>query len=343
MNCIKRINSLKWMLVGLALLLATSSRVYGNTSLCPQSVLSIVMIVDASGSVGLKDFNLAKDAMIYMVEQMDVGPKKVHVGVISYDHRVVPFRTLVAEDQDKDSLIKIIQDIPYTGGSTATGDALKMAQLLFTQAPRGSTPQIAVLFTDGQSNTGSSVYTAADALKSEKVEIFAVGIGPSINDRELDYVASYPLSVYKKKVSDYTQLITEMNNIVMTTCNTYAFVQPDEVARIDASQGELRNFQLDLSQLSRTVAGSAAPRAPIIVIEVTAYKGVPSVKWSLDKPVTSSSNRDSMATVEGRLNKDGSRTYYWYVVTSPSNVRLYTTVIALDPVANLFDMKMQAL
>lgn len=83
--------------------------------------------------------------------------------------------------------------------------------------------------------------------------------------------------------------MNEMNSIVITTCNTAAFLKTNQVARIDSSQGELRNFQLDLTEVRRTVADGddvSAPRAPVIVIEVTVYQGVPDVKWSLDQPIT---------------------------------------------------------
>jgi hypothetical protein len=58
--------------------------IFGCYLACDQLVLDIILVLDASGSIGLSNYNTAKDALIKMVNNLNIGPTKVRVGVINY-------------------------------------------------------------------------------------------------------------------------------------------------------------------------------------------------------------------------------------------------------------------
>lgn len=68
-------------------LLSTIYLVKSQNATCLQSSLDIVMVLDASGSVGATNFELAKNACVKMSENLNIGPTKVKVGVIVYSSR----------------------------------------------------------------------------------------------------------------------------------------------------------------------------------------------------------------------------------------------------------------
>lgn len=303
--------------------LIASFQLIAQNQACDQEILNIVMILDASGSIGLADFQKAKDATIDMVQQMNVNPRKVHVGYIYYASDVRVAATLLENEQDKQRLINQIRNIPYLNGMTATGDALEKARFLFNQVFRSDVPpKIAVLFTDGQSNYGSvDVKVAADRLKADKVDIFVVGIGPSLNMQEIQYIASD--NSYIMVIDNYSQFLTLANIITNKMCQASAFVEPNQKVVIESPQNQKRNFQTDLTSLK----GAGNARASIIVIDMTILSGTPLLSYSLTNPMESRSDTvEPMIPHQERVNSDNSRTLSFYVFPSPSDKRLYMSV-----------------
>ena len=219
---------------------------------CDKSILDIMLVIDASGSIGLDNYNLAKDAIINLIQNFNIGANKVKVGIINYSSSVETIKSLIDTDQDKNELIAAVQNMVYLNGGTATGDALDRARQIFFNNKREDSPRVAILFTDGYSNDGSDVKDAADLLKDQLVEIYTVGITTGINHDELDYVSSVPLSKYKKLITNYQQLMASINEITITACGTPAFLTPRSPMTVkDVPRNEVRNYQVDVSKLSK--------------------------------------------------------------------------------------------
>jgi hypothetical protein len=63
-----------------------------------------------------------------------------------------------------------------------------------------------VVVTDGQSMEPEHTVDAARTLKDSGVKVFAIGVGKSVDDKELTAIASQPTSTFKYHVSDYATL-----------------------------------------------------------------------------------------------------------------------------------------
>ncbi len=104
------------------------------------------------------------------------------------------------KQQNKKSLLdKLINHVYYMRASSElTRDALKMAHDVLKKNRREHTRQFAVVFADGQSTNHwyksgfQATREAALRLRSSGVQLISVGVGFTIDQRELHAIASYP-------------------------------------------------------------------------------------------------------------------------------------------------------
>ncbi|KAK1896007.1 Collagen alpha-6(VI) chain [Dissostichus eleginoides] len=129
-------------------------------------VADIVFIVDESGSIGNENFRLMREFLHLIVSSLDVSPKRVRVGIVTYNDVSTP-QVFLNSFNDKDELLEYIKILPYSGGGTKTGEALN-----FTRE-------------------NDEVSEAAITLRRAGVTIYALGIKDAI-ESELLEMASHP-------------------------------------------------------------------------------------------------------------------------------------------------------
>jgi hypothetical protein len=75
---------MKLKLIIFTVLCCLANQVASN---CSQSALDFVLVIDSSGSIGESNFNDAKNALVAMVQNLNIGPRKIRVGVINYSSK----------------------------------------------------------------------------------------------------------------------------------------------------------------------------------------------------------------------------------------------------------------
>lgn len=302
---------------------------------CQQEILSMVMVVDASGSVGPNDFELAKQATIDIIDKMNINPNKVHVGYIVYDSKVQPINTLLSTQQSKTNIFNMIKNINYWtyAGGTDTAKAIDLSREMFSQISRPDVPKIAVIFTDGYSNSESATKIAADKLKGDGVIVFSVGITMYVNDRELEYIATDPKTDYYMKIANYNQLLIEVNRITERICGVPLFTIVGKTVTIeDSPQNQQRNFQTDLTNLKY-----ATPRASLLFIDLTVYEGSVDLSYSLSSATRDGIQKEIKPT-QTRINPNNSRTLTYWIFPSPNDKRLNYNVKSIGAGNNKYDV-----
>ncbi|XP_065813644.1 collagen alpha-6(VI) chain isoform X1 [Labrus bergylta] len=179
----------------------------------------IVFIIDESGSIGTPNFQLVRAFLHSIVSGLDVGPKRVRVGIMSFADRpsaLVHLNTF----NDKNDLLKFIKILPYHGGGTNTRDALEYARKSVFIKEKGSrkdkgVQQVAVVITDGESQY--NVSKAAYELRREGITVYAVGV-KGANEDELKQMASYPTHKHTFVVDDFTKLKTLEQTLQKSMC-----------------------------------------------------------------------------------------------------------------------------
>ena len=156
---------------------------------CTSDILDVVIILDASGSIGSSNFQLMKNYIINMLAAFNISPVNTRVGVIRYATSasiVVPLGLYGNYFQ----LRSAINSIRYTGGKTYTNLALNLLSTAFATARVDEgIPRVAIVFTDGRSTNAAATVQAAQRVHNAGIYVYSFGIG-RVSNTELTAIAS---------------------------------------------------------------------------------------------------------------------------------------------------------
>ncbi|XP_033758115.1 uncharacterized protein LOC117340464 [Pecten maximus] len=199
---------------------------------CDYKPIDVVFIIDESGSVGSTNFNKTLNFLSEVVDNLNIGPSTVHVGLVKFSS----FATLefyLGTHSTKTSLKSAILNTAYRSGGTSIGAGIQHAdKYVFPEiyGGRKDATKIAILVTDGVSSSASFTKQAADAAKDNHIRIFAVGIG-RINIVELNYAASDPACTHVSVLTNFNQIDDIIYEIKKSACR--ASNQVGEEAEVD--------------------------------------------------------------------------------------------------------------
>ena len=155
--------------------------------------LSIVVVMDSSGSVGYGDYQKELSFVKTLLEILAVkaadSKLKVCTGLISYSSDV----HVEVDPCCENSICRVVDQfhagrMEFRAGSTNTAGALKVARQMLQAA--ASHKKVALLITDGKSNTGGSPVTFAKQMRDEDgIQIVALGVTSHVNKMELKGVS----------------------------------------------------------------------------------------------------------------------------------------------------------
>ena len=171
------------------------------------SKMDLVIAMDESGSVGSQNFEIMKQFVKDITSHFVVSYSTTRVAVVTWSTQTT-LQFDFNEYINNEGVKKGIDVIGYSGGQTATGDALNFIRTkVFLQSPSDAVKVLFVL-TDGKSNRQRyDPATEADLLKNSGVEIFVFGIGGSVRDSELIAIASQPTQTHKFWVETFDDLL----------------------------------------------------------------------------------------------------------------------------------------
>ncbi|XP_059165058.1 von Willebrand factor D and EGF domain-containing protein-like isoform X2 [Physella acuta] len=196
-------------LVFLLILQGFFSKTYSEDLIsCEDSKIDLVFVIDSSTSVGESNYQLGRDFMKDLLLVADIDNGNVRVGAVVFSNAAyIQFH--LDKYKTKAELFQAISAIPYISGWTNTADGLRtMRTTMFSPAhgDRPNVPNIAVVITDGQSNTNRErTIPEAEAAKDQGIQIYAIGVGAGITE-ELNNIASKPVDDFRFTVQDYKQL-----------------------------------------------------------------------------------------------------------------------------------------
>ena len=164
--------------------------------------MDLYIVLDSSSSIELSYYETAKQFLADLIGRFTIGQDLVRVGLIVYGSAPQLIFDLQASF-DKDDIVDKIKTADYLNSRTATGDALSlMTNTGFTEecgvrAVGCAVPHTAIILTDGASNTGMNVATAAKFARENSIEMLAFGIGNHINSVELLEIAGSQDKVHR--------------------------------------------------------------------------------------------------------------------------------------------------
>ena len=182
--------------------------------------LDIVFVLDASGSILENNFVTMKDFVKSIVSNFEIGADKTRVGVIRFATSasiVIPLGSINNASQLHTSITNIV----YTTGKTFTDLALNLLDTAFSNARTSQgVPQVAIVFTDGQSTSPNSTFKAAQAVHSTSLIVYSFGIGKGIDINELNTIASSSSNVFVISNFSAGQFATKLLPLQKATCTS---------------------------------------------------------------------------------------------------------------------------
>ena len=164
------------------------------TECASELVLDVIYVMDSSGSIGTINFNTMRNFVADLTQNFNVGPTGTHVGVIRYSTTATELTALGAI-LDPGALDSFIRNIPFTGGGTATAEAINLARIGFQNSRQSEgIPRVMIVLTDGRPNADPR--PAVVAARAEGIQIFSFGIGNGVTLTDLNDIASGPDFVF---------------------------------------------------------------------------------------------------------------------------------------------------
>uniref|UniRef100_A0A3Q3KJQ6 Collagen type XXVIII alpha 1 chain n=1 Tax=Mastacembelus armatus TaxID=205130 RepID=A0A3Q3KJQ6_9TELE len=186
---------------------------------CKESPVELVFVIDSSESVGPENFELVKDFVNGLIDQMSVSQEAVRIGVVLYSHLDIVVVSL-QQQSSQDDIKAAIRKMPYLGEGTFTGSAIHQASQLF-QASRPHVRKVAMVLTDGQADPRDVMQleeTATEA-HTEEIEMFVIGVMNKTDplyekfQAETNVIASDPDEDHVYLIEDFKTLPSKQKNI----------------------------------------------------------------------------------------------------------------------------------
>ncbi|KAL6105800.1 col12a1 [Pungitius sinensis] len=181
------------------------------------AIADLVFLVDGSWSVGRENFKHIRSFIAALAGAFDIGEEKTRVAVVQYSTDTRTEFPLTRYSRRGD-LLQAINNLPYKGGNTMTGDAIDyLLQNIFTEAAgsRKGFPKVAMIITDGKSQDPVEEY--AKRLRNIGVEIFVLGIKGADED-ELREMASKPHNRHVYNVPNFDGIQEVQKKIIEEVC-----------------------------------------------------------------------------------------------------------------------------
>ncbi len=149
---------------------------------------TVVFVVDRSGSMSGKKIEQAKNALKFVLNNLNEGDL---FNVVAYDSTVESFKPELQKysEETRNAALGFVEGI-YAGGSTNIDGALKSAM---AHLQDDAQPNYIVFLTDGMPTAGETKETqiVSNATQRNKVRarVFSMGVGYDVNSRLLDKLA----------------------------------------------------------------------------------------------------------------------------------------------------------
>ncbi|KAK2165643.1 hypothetical protein LSH36_47g02029 [Paralvinella palmiformis] len=179
----------------------------------------VVFALDGSGSIEKNNFFLLEEFIKDAMYGIDLDSMS-RVGVLTYSDEA-NIKIQLNEYNSTRSIINAM-NLPYTGGTTNTAEALRVLRTEMFVAERGDRPDainIAVVVTDGKSNNRKRTLEEAVATRKAGIHIVVIGVGSSIEEEELRGIATDPDDDNVFIVKDFYALTKVLTPLLTSVCN----------------------------------------------------------------------------------------------------------------------------
>ena len=153
--------------------------------------------ISATDSGADQTYKNMKNIIKYIVDTY--GLVSIRYGVIMFGESATTFMSFSQTFPDKMALTTVLDSYPPLRGEPDLRKALEEAKSLFEQATArpGAKKVLAVIMDNKSINNCSLIEEAARVLEDEDVQVVPVGVGPNVEEEELESMTSNKQNVIK--------------------------------------------------------------------------------------------------------------------------------------------------
>ncbi|XP_062989325.1 von Willebrand factor A domain-containing protein 2 [Elgaria multicarinata webbii] len=259
--------------------------------------VDLLFLVDSSSSTTLEGFLRYKAFLKRFLQAVWSRETPGDVGVAQYSNDV---KVIVGMGDLRDvlSLVKAIDAMQFSGGSTLTGKALRyITQHGFKSAPvfadvPNDLPHVVILLTD--SNAQDSVVEAAKYSRDQ--DVFLIGIGSEFLRAELNDITGNPKrTIVYSTPQDLFNKITELQRKICSVETQGCPSQPlDLVFALDSSASVGRKNFVQLKTFVRSLSFQFDINRDVTQIGLVVFGKRPQTVFGLDTHVSSSALHEAI-------------------------------------------------
>jgi len=182
--------------------------------------LDIALALDSSTSVSRPGWNKTLHFVLNFAKNLMIGPEKIHVGIVQFTRK--PYVRIKPSDPtywSNTAFAEKTNTIKFRYGGTRIDLAIDaVCEQFFCEecGVRDGVPKVLIVLTDGKNNVEGVLGPAADRMKKVHGRIMAVGVGPDVDQEELERIAMDKNHVYN--VDDYDHILDNINTLLKDTC-----------------------------------------------------------------------------------------------------------------------------
>ncbi|GFO03336.1 collagen alpha-4(vi) chain [Plakobranchus ocellatus] len=176
----------------------------------------IAIVVDGSSNVSNQQFDVIKTAIENLIDNNDVSPTGVNIGVVTFSDKVGDVIDLTGNPT---SLKNQVAGLTLPGGGTNVSVGIDTMIDMFNRLGRPNVPRVSVVITESKSANPQQTAASATRARQAGVQMLAVGVGVQTSVQELIGVAGRSNVANVFTLEEYKDLSSVLLNINRGFCS----------------------------------------------------------------------------------------------------------------------------
>uniref|UniRef100_A0A8C0GWX0 VWFA domain-containing protein n=1 Tax=Chelonoidis abingdonii TaxID=106734 RepID=A0A8C0GWX0_CHEAB len=249
---------------------------------CKCGPVDVLFVLDSSESIGLQNFQIAKDFIIKVIDRLSKDERvkvSFQVGVVQYSHDNTQELVAMGDANINNigALKEAVKNLNWIAGGTYTGEALQFTKDRLL-ARFASDKRVAIVITDGRSDTLRDL-TPLSSLCEINTQVVSLGIGDifraSPNSEQLGVIACEGTS-YTPGLSFQKDNYAELETIKED--KPFTFTKPTDITLLVDSSTSVgsQNFELTKKFVKRQAERFLTAKMPSedsVRVSVVQYSG----------------------------------------------------------------------
>ncbi|XP_059801360.1 collagen alpha-6(VI) chain-like isoform X1 [Hypanus sabinus] len=202
---------------------------------CEVEKADIVFLLDGSSVIKESDFQMIKTSLKEFISLFDVGEDHFQFAIAQYGTKQKA-EIYLNDTHSHDTLRNRIDDMVQLKGNTDTGAALQYVSRFFQPSvgsrKKAKVPQYLLVVTAGQSR--DSVVAAANDLRKQQINIFALGIQHANPNELLTITGAADRKIFIKEFKDINKI---KRRVVYKICTPLPPIEDEPACKLDIAVG----------------------------------------------------------------------------------------------------------